>query len=106
VPERGTLGTWLSLVKWGLPFVAAVVLVLLIWGIGRSWATNSVHRAEVEAREVHLYQQLSNRDGVLESQRRIYIERIRKLEAQIRQKEQEISALRTRSSALSPPTAP
>jgi hypothetical protein len=95
-----------KLTRWGLPFVAAVVLVLLMWGIGRSSATARVLRAEVEAREVHLFRQLSNRDGVLESQRRIYIERIRKLEAQIRQKEQEIAALRTRSTAVYATTAP
>ncbi len=90
----------------GLPFVAAVGLVLLMWGIGRSWATNRVHRAEVEAREVHLYQQLSNRDGVLESQRRLYIERIRKLEAQIRQQNQDLAALRMRGISATLTTSP
>ncbi len=96
----------LSLVKWGLPFVAVMTLVFLTWGIGRSFAAGRVHRAAVEAREVHLYQQLSNRDGVLESQRRIYIERIRKLEAQISQKEQELAALRMRASGATLTTSP
>jgi hypothetical protein len=96
----------LSPAKWGLPFVAAVLLVLLLWGIGRSFAADRVRRAEVEAREVHLYQQLANREGVLESQRRIYIERFRKLEALIRQKDQEIATLRMRATGAGPTTSP
>jgi hypothetical protein len=37
-----------------------------------------------------------DRDAVLESQRRIYVERVRRLEVQVREREQDIAALRAR----------
>jgi hypothetical protein len=70
------------------------LLLFLVWAsVERSVAADRVWRAEVEAREGYLYRQVSNRDAILESQRRIYLERIRRLEAQLWGKDQEISAL-------------
>jgi hypothetical protein len=70
------------------------LLLFLVWAsVERSVAADRVRRAEVEAREGYLYRQVSNRDAILESQRRIYLERIRRLEAQLWGKDQEISAL-------------
>jgi hypothetical protein len=93
---------------WTLAFAAASLLILLAWGaVGRSFADDRVRRAETEAREVHLYQRLANGEAVLESQRQIYMERFRRLEARIRQKDDEINALRTRTlTSVSPPTTP
>jgi uncharacterized protein YceH (UPF0502 family) len=51
---------------------------------------------ESEVRQSHLYRQLADRDAVLESQRRIYMERFRRLEAQVREREQDVAALRAR----------
>jgi uncharacterized protein HemX len=83
---------------WTLALTAASLLILLAWGAGgRSFAADRVRRAEIEAREVHLYQRLANGEAVLESQRQIYMERFQRLEARIRQKDQEIHALRTRA---------
>jgi hypothetical protein len=63
------------------------------WGL----AADRHRRArESVARESYLYQQLSNRDGVLESQRRIYMERLRRLEAQLRERERDLAVLRER----------
>ena len=63
------------------------------WGL----AADRHRRArESVARESYLYQQLSNRDGVLESQRRIYTERLRRLETQLRERERDLAALRER----------
>lgn len=76
----------------------ASLLILLAWGaVGRSSAADRVRRAEIEAREAHLYQRLANAEAVLESQRQIYMERFRRLEVRIRQKDEEINALRTRA---------
>jgi hypothetical protein len=78
--------------------MVASVLVLLVAGVrARSFATDRQRRAqEIEAREVDVYRQLTNSEAVRESQRRIYIERVRKLEARIQEKEREIVALRAR----------
>lgn len=51
---------------------------------------------EIAAREPGLYRQLADRDALLESQRRIYMERFRRLEAQIRDREHDVAALRAR----------
>ena len=75
---------------------ACLLLVLRRVSVERSVA-DRVRRAEVEAREGHLYRLLSNRDAILDPQRRIYLERIRRLEAQLWGKDQEISALRTKT---------
>jgi type II secretory pathway component PulM len=76
-----------------------VSLLLLIVEVvrARSFEAERHRRAlEIVSREPELYRQLSDRDGVLESQRQIYMERFRRLEAKIRQNEQEIDALRAR----------
>ncbi len=87
-----------TLVALGVALMVASLLVLFIEGArARSFAADRHRRAqEIEARELDLYRQLKNSDAVLESQRRIYIERFRKLEAQIQQKDQQIFALRAR----------
>jgi len=67
----------------------------VVWGAaGRSFGADRLRRAEIEAREVHLYQRLANGEAVLEGQRQISMERFRRLEARIRQKDEEINALR------------
>lgn len=87
---------------WTLAFAGASLLVLLAWGaVGGSSAADRVRRAEIEARELHLYQRLANGEALLESQRQIYIERLRRLEALIFQKDEEISSLRDRARAAS-----
>jgi hypothetical protein len=87
-----------TLVASGLALMVASLLVLFIEGArARTLAVDRHCRAqEIEAREVDLYRQLTNRDVVLESRRRIYIERLRKLETQIQQNDQQIFALRER----------
>jgi uncharacterized protein YlxW (UPF0749 family) len=91
-----------SLLAWTLAFTGASLLVLLAWAaVGRSSAGDSVRRAEIEAREVHLYQRLANGEAILESQRQIYIERLRRLEALIFQKDEEINSLRSGAGAAS-----
>jgi hypothetical protein len=71
-----------GLMAWALAFTGPSLLILLAWGlVGWSSATGRV-RAEIEARDVHLYERLVNGEAVLESQRRIYMERFRRLEAQ------------------------
>lgn len=84
----------------GRVVVVATVCVLLIQG-ARAWgsATDRNRRAhEIAAREPDLYRRLADRDAMLESQRRIYMERFRKLEAQIRDREQDVAFLRERLS--------
>lgn len=98
VPDRDAPGTRPWPAGRGRALLGAGLLLLLVWAsVERSVAADRVRRAEVEAREGHLYRQLSNRDAILESQRRIYLERIRRLEAQLWGKDQEISALRART---------
>ncbi len=78
--------------------VLATVGVLFVQG-ARAWgfAADRQRRAqEIVARESYLYRELANRDAVLESQRRIYMERFRRLEAQLRQREQDVAVLRER----------
>ena len=84
--------------RWaGALVVVGLLVVLGWWTVERSVAADGVRRAETQAREEHLSRQLSNRDAILESQRRIYLERIRRLEAALSGKDQELSALRTRA---------
>jgi len=74
----------------------ATVGVLFVEG-ARAWgfAADRQRRAqESVVRESYLYRQLANRDAVLESQRRIYMERFRGLEAQLREREQDVVVLR------------
>jgi hypothetical protein len=85
-----------ALVTLAVVFILAGVGVLFTqaawaWGL----AADRHRRAqESVARESYLYQQLSSRDAVLESQRRIYMERFRRLEAQLRERERDLAALR------------
>lgn len=82
----------------GWVVVVATVCMLLIQG-ARAWgsAADQNRRAhEIAAREPDLYRQLAGRDAILESQRRIYMERFRKLEAQVRDRERDVAALRAR----------
>ena len=81
----------------------AVVFILASVGAlftQAAWARGAADRhrraQDSVARESYLYQQLSNRDAVLESQRRIYMERFRRLEAQLRERERDLAALRAR----------
>lgn len=65
---------------------------------------------ELQARETQLYEQLAQKDAQRESQRQIYIGRIRKHEAELRDHAQEIMALRARrvldsTSLVSPRTS-
>ena len=80
----------------------ASVLVFFVWGVGGlGFASDRVRRAgETDTREGHLYRRIAERDAVLESQRRIYMERFRKLETELRQKEQELITMRARLSTL------
>ena len=84
----------------GRVVVVATVCLLLLQG-ARAWgsAADRNRRAhEIAAREPDLYRQLADREAILESQRRIYMERFRKLEAQVRDREQDVAALRARLS--------
>lgn len=87
-----------AIVTVGRVVVVATVCMLVIQG-ARAWgsaADRSRHAHEIAARESALYRQLADRDAVLESQRRIYMERFRKLEAQVRDREQDVANLRAR----------
>ncbi len=87
-----------TLMAWILAFAGASLLVVFVLGaVGRSFAADRVRRAEIETREAHLSRRVANAEAVLESQRRIYMERFQRLEAQIRQKDEQIDALRTRA---------
>ena len=91
---------------WARRMLAALglagVLVFVVWGVGGlGFAGDRDRRAEeTETRAGHLYRQIADRDAVLESQRRIYMERFRKLETELRQKEQELIAMRARLSTM------
>jgi hypothetical protein len=76
-----------------------VMVTLTLAGGARAWtvaAQNHRRFQEGEIRQSQLYQQLANREAVLESQRRRYIEQVRRLEAEVRGREQDIAVLRTR----------
>lgn len=83
----------------------AVMVTLTLLGGARAWsvAADGYRRVqESEARQSHLYRQLADKDAVLESQRRIYMERFRRLEAQVRDREQVLAVLRVRLLDRSP----
>jgi hypothetical protein len=87
-----------GLLIWVLAVTGAGLLILLAWGaVGRSAAADRMRRGEIAAREAYLYQRLADGEAILESQRRIYMARVQRLEARIRQKDDEINALRTRT---------
>jgi hypothetical protein len=94
-------------------FIAASVLILLLLLQdlrGARLAADRLKRIhELEAREAQLYEQLAQKDAQREVQRRIYVDRIRKGEAQLRENAVEITTLRARPEANStilalPPT--
>lgn len=83
----------------------AVMATLTLVSGTRAWsvAADGHRRAqESEARQSYLYRQLADRDAVLESQRQIYMERFRRLEAQVREREQDVFALRARLGGHAP----
>lgn len=93
------------IVTLGRVALVATVCMMLIQG-ARAWgsAADRNRRAhEIAAREPDLYRQLAERDAVLESQRRMYMERVRKLEAQIRDRERDVRILRARLGASRDP---
>jgi len=76
-----------------------VMVTLTLVGGAQAWSVAAQgHRRfqESEVRQSHLYRQLADRDAVLESQRRMYMERVRRLEAQVREREQDVAMLRAR----------
>jgi len=78
---------------------ALVTVTLILLGGARAWsvaADNHRRAQESEVRQSHLYRQLADKDAVFESQRRIYMERFRRLEAQVRERERDIAVLRAR----------
>jgi hypothetical protein len=86
-----------------LAFTGASLLSVFVWvAVGRSFAADRVRWAEIETREAHLYRRVANAEAILESQRRIYMERFQRLEARIRQKDEEIDALRTGAVRVEP----
>jgi hypothetical protein len=86
-------------------FLAATLLVVIFLHDFREagLAADRLKRIhELEAREAYLYAQLAQKDAQRESQRRIYIDRIRKGEAQLREHALEIMTLRRQSAARPP----
>jgi hypothetical protein len=78
--------------------IVATACIVLIHG-ARAWgsAADRNRRAhEVAPREPYVYRLLADRDAAFESQRRIYMERFRKLEGQVRDREQDVALLRER----------
>lgn len=83
-----------TIVTLAVVVIVATIGVLFVQG---ARAAELQRRAqESAARESYLYREIANRDAVLESQRRIYMERFRGLEAQLRQREQDVVVLRER----------
>jgi hypothetical protein len=79
-----------------------VMVTLAFVGGARAWSVAAQgHRRlqESEVRQSYLYRQLADRDAVFESQRRIYMERFRSLEAKVREREQDVAALLARLAA-------
>jgi hypothetical protein len=86
-----------AVVTTALVILLATLGVLFVQGAWAwTFATDRRRAQETAARESYLYVQLSNRDAVLESQRRIYMERFRKLEEQLRDRDQDVAVLRER----------
>jgi hypothetical protein len=84
--------------------VACIATGLLVFFVQRGFGADGLKRIrELEAREMHLYEQLSQKDAQRESQRRIYIERIRKGETELSEHAQEIITLRARLAVNSTP---
>jgi hypothetical protein len=76
----------------------SVPTILALTSGGGGLAADRLKRIlELEARAALLSEQLAQKDSQRESQRAIYIERIRKGDAQVREQALEILALRRRS---------
>lgn len=91
-----------AVVTLAVVLMVATIGVLFVQG-ARAWGfTADRHRRaqEIVARESYLYRQLANQHAVLESQRRIYMERFRRLESLLRQREDDAAVLRERLGAL------
>lgn len=77
----------------------ALMVTLILLGGARAWSVAAEGHRRIQKSEAHqsyLYRQLADKDAVLESQRRIYMERFRRLEAQVREREQDVAVLRAR----------
>jgi len=83
--------------------VAASLLIILLHDLrDAGFAADRLKRIqELEAREIHLYERLAQKDALREAQRQIYIDRIRKGEAQRREQAPEMVTLRGQSEASS-----
>ena len=75
--------------------LAFVVTVTLLGG-ARAWSVAQRRAHASEAHQSYLHRQLADRDAIFESQRQIYMERFRRLEAEVREREQDLAALRAR----------
>jgi hypothetical protein len=76
-----------------------MLVTLMLIGGGHAWsawAQDQRRLQESEVRQSHLHRQIIDRDAVFESQRRIYMERFRRLEGQVRDREQDVVVLRAR----------
>lgn len=90
----------LGLVVASSAVTAGVVLGLLILS-SSAFPRDDVKRIhELQARQRALYTQLAHKDALLESQRRIYVERLRRFERFLLAKEQELTRLQTRLAEL------
>jgi hypothetical protein len=92
--------------------IAASLLLFFVHEFrgGRFTADRLKRIHELEAREAQLYDQLAQKDAQRESQRQIYIDRIRKGEAQVLEHALEIMRLRGQAEAsammlIAPPTS-
>jgi hypothetical protein len=88
-----------------LAVVAMVIVVGVLFVQGARAAERQRRAQESVARESYLYEQLANRDAILESQRQIYMERFRGLEAKVREREQDVAVLRERLVMMQSPRA-
>ena len=79
-------------------FIAASLLIILAHDLrDAGFATDRLKRIhELEARDAQFYEQLAQKDAQRESQRNIFIDRIRRVEAQLRGHSQELAVLRAR----------
>jgi hypothetical protein len=84
--------------------LVCMATLLLVGGARALSVAADGHRraGENAAHQSYLYRQLADKDAVLESQRRIYIDRFRRLEAQVRDREQDIAVLRARLAGHDP----
>lgn len=76
--------------------IATILLVIVVHDVWRAgFATDRLKRIlELEGREAQLHEQLAQKDAQRESQRAIYVGRIRNVEAQLRDRAFEIGVLR------------